>query len=140
MNTLKFGDFPKRLRLCEGKFTKSSKTPWSKRDSGKREKYITCLSKIVNIVAGGETKECLEAFARGKRAKKFIAPVDDTPLLYMAHYEAQEHSHEPAGAASDQASTYYGESLSAANPEVAVAATVPQAGSLAYLWGQSKKV
>ena len=79
MNTLKFGDFPKRLRLCEGKFTKSSKTPWSKRDSGKGEKYITCLSKVVNIVAGGETTECQEAFARGKRAKKFIAPVDDTP-------------------------------------------------------------
>ena len=59
----------------------------------------------------------------------------------MTHYEAQEHSHKPAGAASDQASTYYGGSLSAANPEVAVvAATAPQAGSLAYLWGQSKKV
>ena len=68
VNTLKFGDFPKLLRLSEGKFTKSSKTPLSKRDSGKREKYITCLSKVVNIVAGGETKECLEAVARGKRA------------------------------------------------------------------------
>ena len=72
VETLKFGDFPKLLRLCEDKFTKSNRTTWSKRSEDKKMKYITCLSKVVNIVSGGETKECLEDFARGKRAKAFI--------------------------------------------------------------------
>ena len=72
VETLKFGDFPKLLRLCEDKFTKSNRTAWSKRSEDKKMKYITCLSKVVNIVSGGETKECLEDFARGKRAKAFI--------------------------------------------------------------------
>ena len=72
VETLKFGDFPKLLRLCEDKFTKNNRTTWSKRSEDKKMKYITCLSKVVNIVSGGETKECLEDFARGKRAKAFI--------------------------------------------------------------------
>ena len=72
VETLKFGDFPKLLRLCEDKFTKSNRTTWSKRSEDKKMKYITCLSKVVSIVSGGETKECLEDFARGKRAKAFI--------------------------------------------------------------------
>ena len=72
VETLKFGDFPKLLRLCEDKFTKNNRTTWSKRSEDKKMKYITCLSKVVSIVSGGETKECLEDFARGKRAKAFI--------------------------------------------------------------------
>ena len=55
VETLKFGDFPKLLRLCEDKFTKSNRTTWSKRSEDKKKKYITCLSKVVNIVSGGET-------------------------------------------------------------------------------------
>ena len=72
VETLKFGDFPKLLRLCADKFTKSNRTTWSKRSEDKKTTYITCLNKVVSIVSGGETKECLEDFAKGKRAKNFI--------------------------------------------------------------------
>ena len=265
VETLKFGDFPKLLRLCEDKFTKNNRTTWSKRSEDKKMKYITCLSKVVNIVSGGETKECLEDFARGKRAKAFITsalqgaaktdlaekdinnllhkyarevkppaitnsssilrqsaamqktleaktpgdmehynlaqakalkrkqasdrastreekkgktgdscravqrftedslrdaqqkelqdecsahglsitpPNKDLRARLRAHYNALQHSHKPAGASSDQATTYYSESLSAANPELVERAAARTVNTIASLFARqaAKKV
>ena len=265
VETLKFGDFPKLLRLCEDKFTKNNRTTWSKRSEDKKMKYITCLSKVVNIVSGGETKECLEDFARGKRAKAFITsalqgaaktdlaekdinnllhkyarevkppaitnsssilrqsaamqktleaktpgdmehynlaqakalkrkqasdrastreekkgktgdscravqrftedslrdaqqkelqdecsahglsitpPNKDLRARLRAHYNALQHSHKPAGASSDQATTYYSESLSAVNPELVERAAARTVNTIASLFARqaAKKV
>ena len=45
-------------------------------------------------------------------------PNKDLCARLRAHYKAVQHSHKPEGASSDQATTYYSESLSAANPDL----------------------
>ena len=69
-------------------------------------------------------------------------PNKDLRARLRAHYNALQHSHKPAGASSDQATTYYSESLSAVNPELVERAAARTINTIASLFAKqaTKKV
>jgi hypothetical protein len=69
-------------------------------------------------------------------------PNKDLCARLRAHYKALQHSHKPAGASSDQATTYYSESLSAAHPELVERAAARTVNTIASLFARQagKKV
>ena len=54
------------MRLLEEKFTKTSTTPWPDRDATKKSKYKLCVSKVINIVSGGDVAGFLDDFSQTK--------------------------------------------------------------------------
>ena len=63
-------------------------------------------------------------------------PNKDLRARLRAHYNALQHSHKPAGASSDQATTYYSESLSAVNPELVERAAARTINTIASLFAK----